>query len=120
MAKGEVIRIRDEFYIRSSSARVEVRTRVLKQGQTFAVFDRFGFGRESVVLRRNGDFARFDVLHRLIPAAVPELQLEGGSAEGVSDDLVAEADSEDRKFLEQSRDRLVNVGQGRRIAGSVR
>ena len=42
MAKGEVIRIRDEFYIRSSSARVDVRTRVLKQGETFAVFDRFG------------------------------------------------------------------------------
>ena len=42
MAKGEVIRIRDEFYIRSSSARVDVRTRVLKQGDTFAVFDRFG------------------------------------------------------------------------------
>src|SRR5438093_5816768 len=42
MAKREVIRIRDEFYIRSSSARVDVRTRVLKQGDTFAVFDRFG------------------------------------------------------------------------------
>jgi len=38
----EVIRVRDEFYIRSSSARVDVRTRVLKQGDTFAVFDRFG------------------------------------------------------------------------------
>ena len=42
MAKGEVIRIRDEFYIRSSSARVDIRPRVLKQGETFAVFDRFG------------------------------------------------------------------------------
>ena len=41
MAK-EVIRVRNEFYIRSSSARVDVRTRVLKQGDTFAVFDRFG------------------------------------------------------------------------------
>jgi hypothetical protein len=38
----EVIRVRDEFYIRSSSPRVDVRTRVLKQGETFAVFDRFG------------------------------------------------------------------------------
>jgi glycogen debranching enzyme len=41
MAK-EVIRVRNEFYIRSSSPRVDVRTRVLKQGNTFAVFDRFG------------------------------------------------------------------------------
>src|SRR5260370_17488536 len=38
----EVIRVRNEFYIRSSSARVDVRARVLKQGDTFAVFDRFG------------------------------------------------------------------------------
>ena len=38
----KVIRVRDEFYIRSSSPRVDVRTRVLKQGETFAVFDRFG------------------------------------------------------------------------------
>src|SRR6266498_5136740 len=38
----EVIRIRDEFYIRSSSPRVDVRTRVLKHGDTFVVFDRFG------------------------------------------------------------------------------
>ena len=41
MAK-EVIRIRDEFYIRSSSHRIDVRTRVLKQADTFAIFDRFG------------------------------------------------------------------------------
>jgi glycogen debranching enzyme len=38
----EVIRVRNEFYIRSSSPRVDVRTRVLKQGDSFAVFDRFG------------------------------------------------------------------------------
>jgi glycogen debranching enzyme len=42
MARGEVIRIRNEFYIRSSSARVDVRPRVLKQGDMFAMFDRFG------------------------------------------------------------------------------
>src|SRR5438046_9539599 len=42
MARGEVIRVRNEFYIRSSSPRVDVRTRVLKQNDTFAVFDRFG------------------------------------------------------------------------------
>ena len=42
MARGEVIRVRNEFYIRSSSARVDVRTRVLKQGDMYAVFDRFG------------------------------------------------------------------------------
>jgi glycogen debranching enzyme len=38
----EVIRIHDQFYILSTSARVDDRRRVLKNGDTFAVFDRFG------------------------------------------------------------------------------
>src|SRR5437879_10256863 len=37
----EVIRIRNEFYIRSSSARVEIRTRGLNLGGTCAAFERF-------------------------------------------------------------------------------
>ena len=32
----------DRFYIRALSSRVDVRTRVLKHGDTFAVFDRYG------------------------------------------------------------------------------
>ena len=38
----EVIRIHDEYYILSTSPRIDDRTRVLKHGDTFAVFDRFG------------------------------------------------------------------------------
>jgi glycogen debranching enzyme len=38
----DVVRVRDDFYILSSSARIDDRTRVLKHGDTFAVFDRFG------------------------------------------------------------------------------
>jgi glycogen debranching enzyme len=38
----EVIQVRDQFYIRSTSARMDDRTRVLKQGDTFVAFDRFG------------------------------------------------------------------------------
>jgi glycogen debranching enzyme len=38
----EVIRIRDHFYILSSSPRIDDRIWVLKHGDTFAVFDRFG------------------------------------------------------------------------------
>ncbi len=38
----EVIRVSEEFYILSTSARIDDRTRVLKDGDTFAVFDRFG------------------------------------------------------------------------------
>jgi glycogen debranching enzyme len=38
----EVLQISDRFYILSTSARIDDRTRVLKHGDTFAVFDRFG------------------------------------------------------------------------------
>lgn len=38
----EVVRLHDSFYILSTSARIDDRTRVLKNGDTFAVFDRFG------------------------------------------------------------------------------
>jgi glycogen debranching enzyme len=38
----EVVRISDDFYILSTSARMDDRTQVLKQGDTFAIVDRFG------------------------------------------------------------------------------
>jgi len=38
----EVIKIHDQFYILATTSPGDERTRVLKQGDTFAVFDRFG------------------------------------------------------------------------------
>jgi glycogen debranching enzyme len=38
----EVIKIHDQFYILATASPTDDRTRVLKQGDTFAVFDRFG------------------------------------------------------------------------------
>lgn len=38
----DIIRLQDRFYILATSSRVDDRTRVLKHGDTFAVFDRFG------------------------------------------------------------------------------
>jgi glycogen debranching enzyme len=38
----EIIQVQNEFYILSTSSRVDDRTHVLKSGDTFAVFDRFG------------------------------------------------------------------------------
>ena len=38
----DVVRIEDGFYILSTSSRVDDRTCVLKQGDAFAIFDRFG------------------------------------------------------------------------------
>jgi len=39
---AELIRVEDAFYIHATSSRVDDRTRVLKDGDTFAVFDRLG------------------------------------------------------------------------------
>src|SRR5437868_14582131 len=38
----EVIKLQESFYILATSSRTDDRTRVLKHGETFAVFDRFG------------------------------------------------------------------------------
>jgi len=39
---GEILRFHDNFYILSTSARIDDRTQVLKHGDSFAIFDRFG------------------------------------------------------------------------------
>jgi len=39
---SDVIQVADRFYILSTSSRVDDRTRVLKHGDTFAIFDRYG------------------------------------------------------------------------------
>ena len=38
----EIVHLSDSFYIVSTSPRIDDRTRVLKHGDTFAIFDRFG------------------------------------------------------------------------------
>jgi glycogen debranching enzyme len=38
----QAVSVQDQFYILATQARADERTRVLKQGETFAVFDRFG------------------------------------------------------------------------------
>jgi glycogen debranching enzyme len=38
----DIIQIAEHFYIRATSSRADERTRVLKHGETFGVFDRFG------------------------------------------------------------------------------
>src|ERR1700739_449428 len=39
---NEIIRVKDQFYILATSSRIDNRTCVLKHGETFAVFDRYG------------------------------------------------------------------------------
>ena len=39
---NDVVRLKDQYYILASSSLAVGRTEVLKQGETFAVFDRYG------------------------------------------------------------------------------
>jgi Glycogen debranching enzyme len=38
----DIVRVEDEYYVRASSALADDRTRVLKHGDTFAIFNRYG------------------------------------------------------------------------------
>src|SRR4051794_936287 len=62
---------------------------------------------EPMILRRDRDLARPQILHRLIPAAMPEFQLEGPSAHGEPKNLMAKANPEDWFFTKQSAERFV-------------
>ena len=62
----------------------------------------FGHG-EAVILRGDFDAARFQVLHRLIGAAVAELELEGLGAAGQRQQLVPQADAEHGRLAQQPR-----------------
>ena len=74
----------------------------------------------AVVLARDFEFPRHEILHRVVGAAVAELHLEGPGAVGQRNQLVAHADSEDgqpaAELLHQFDHRRHVLG----IAGSVR
>src|SRR5947207_15124481 len=78
---------------------------------------------KAVILRGDVDPPGAEVLHRLIPAAVPELQLERLPAEGEGQKLVPEADAQERDASRELPARLdggrgdVRVGG---ISGAVR
>ena len=59
--------------------------------------ERVGVDGEAVVLRGDLDPAAAQVLDRMVAAAVAELQLVRLAAEGQAEELVAEADPEDRR-----------------------
>ena len=75
---------------------------------------------EAVVLDRDEHAAGLHVLHRMVRAAVTEGQLERRVAEREPEQLVAEADAEERHAAEQRADRLDLVGEHGRVAGAVR
>ena len=79
----------------------------------------FGDDDESMVLGGNLDLAAFAVLHRLVDPMVAEFELLRPPPDRLPQDLVAEADAEDRDLPQDRPDRLDDGGERRRIAGAV-
>ena len=82
--------------------------------------ERVGVDREAVIVRRDLDLLRELVAHRMVGAAMSEFQLVGFAAEGEAEQLVAEADAEDRLLADQLAD-VAHLGLERLgVAGAVR
>ena len=74
---------------------------------------------EAVILSRDGHFARAEVLHRLIAAMMPELELEGLPAVGVTENLVPEANAKNGDAAKQVAGGLMGIMEGGGIAGAI-
>src|SRR5437868_5453240 len=61
-----------------------------------ARFEGIGIDREAVIVGRDLHFVGDLVEHRMVRAAVPEFELVGLAAQGKAEDLLAQADSENR------------------------
>src|SRR5437870_3911858 len=85
-----------------------------------AAAERLRVDGEAVVLRRDLDLAGGEVLDRLVPPVVPELELERPPAEREAHDLVAEADAEHWHLAEELGDDLAHAGDGVGVARPVR
>ena len=75
---------------------------------------------EPVILRGDFDPAGFQILDRLVGAAMAEFELEGLSAEGLAQNLVPQANPENRNaVVDQVARRLHGVTERRRVARAV-
>ena len=74
---------------------------------------------EAVVLAGDFDLAGLEILDGVVGAAVAKLELVSLGAEGESENLVAEADAEDRDFAEQLFDGFDGVLDRGRVAWAV-
>ena len=80
----------------------------------------FWINGKTVVLRGDLDFAGFQILYRLVRAAMTELELESLSSECLSQNLVAESNAKHRNARIQQRLHFPdNVIQRGGIAGAV-
>lgn len=89
-------------------------------GDLQVVGERFFLDGEAVVLRRDLDRAGFKILHGVVRTAMTELELERLRAAGQTEQLVAEADAEDRLLAQQAANRADRVVERLGIAGAIR
>ena len=82
-------------------------------------FEFFPGGGEAVVLGGDGNFSGLEVFDGLVAASVTEFEFKGFCAEGVGDDLVAEADAKGGVMFDEFLDGGVGVGDGGGVAGAV-
>src|SRR5271168_5093454 len=88
------------------------RTQVVRQGRLI--------DRETMILARDEHPAGVDLRYRMIGPVVAELHLQGLGPAREPQQLVAQADAEDRYVgLEKAPDRLDGVIAGLRVTGSV-
>src|SRR5438067_7673071 len=95
---------------------VEIDVRVLD----VILAERFGIDGEAVILRGDLDASGAQILHRMIAAAMPEFQFVRAAAEGEAEELVAEADAEDRDLADEIANIFLRVRDRLGIAGTVR
>src|SRR4029077_5277614 len=76
--------------------------------------------REAMILRGDVDPARLQVLDRMVGAAMPEGELVGLEADGATEQLVAEADADDRLLVGRPADLLDDVVARSRVARPIR
>src|SRR5215467_6114619 len=85
----------------------------------FGLRQRVGIDGKIVIVRGNLDFAGAKLLHRMIAAVMPELELVGLATERDAGELVTETNAEDRLPPHEAADIVDRIGAWLGIAGAV-
>lgn len=81
--------------------------------------ERIGVHGKAVILGGNRDGTIVHAFDRMVCTAMPELQLEGFTAESESENLVPQANAKNGNFAKQFADGAVSVSKGSWVAGTI-
>src|SRR5215472_11969017 len=88
-------------------------------GELGASFQGLGVDGKSVVLGSDLDSLGAQVDHRMVRTVMAKVELVGLPAQGEAEDLMSEADTEDRFLSQHACDRLMGIRQRGWIARSI-